>query len=47
MGRAARLQSADVAAVFLMLGLVALVGAATMALIGIETRGVMLEWLSH
>jgi putative MFS transporter len=40
------LQSADVAAVFLMLGLVALVGAATMALFGVETRGVVLEELS-
>jgi hypothetical protein len=40
------LQSADVAAVFLLLGLVALVGAATMALFGVETRGAVLEKLS-
>jgi putative MFS transporter len=40
------LQSADVAAVFLLLGMVALVGAATMALFGVETRGAVLEKLS-
>jgi putative MFS transporter len=40
------LQSADVAAVFLLLGVVALTGAAAMALFGVETRGVVLEELS-
>jgi MFS transporter, putative metabolite:H+ symporter len=40
------LQSADVAAVFLLLGMVALVGATTMALFGVETRGAVLEKLS-
>jgi len=40
------LQSADVAAVFLLLGMVALVGAATIALFGVETRGAVLEKLS-
>jgi putative MFS transporter len=40
------LQNADVSAVFLLLGIVALVGAATMALFGVETRGLVLEELS-